>query len=103
MKPIHFENLIQNNNYLISYNEKKYMGIFNKLFNYDYFSIAVFNDIFEINSLEETKITKNFIIGSYYNKIEFYIPESEKLLLEQILRQKIKDEILSKIVSKILF
>ena len=103
MKKISYENLEYNHIYYINNNGIKYTGIFNKLFDYDYFSIALFNDIVEIKSLDKTKITKNFIIGSYYNKVEFYIPEINNLLLEQTLRQKINEEIFAKIVSKIWF
>ena len=100
MKHISYKNLVQNNIYYINHNEIKYSGIFIKLYQYNYFSIALFNDIMKVNSLDKTTTTKNFIIGSYYNKVTFYIPELEQLLLEQTLRQKIKDELLSKVVSK---
>lgn len=64
MKKISYENLKYNHIYYINCNGIKYAGIFNKLFNYDYFSIALFNDMVKIKSLDKTKITKNFIIGS---------------------------------------
>lgn len=100
MKLISYENLEYNNIYYINHNGIKYIGIFNDLYNYDYFSIVLFKNVFNVNSFDKSKTTKNFIIGSYYNTVEFYIPELEQLLLEQILRQKINDDLLAKIISK---
>lgn len=102
MKPICYKSLVENNIYYIYHNNKKYTGIFNKLYFYNYFSIALFNNVMEVNSLDKTTTQSAFIIGSYYNKVTFYSPELEKLLLEQILRQKVNDELLASIMSKTL-
>jgi len=102
MKPISYKNLVVNNIYYIEHNSIKYIGIFNKLYFYNYFSIALFDDVMKVNSLDKTTTTKNFIIGSYYNKVTFYTPELEQLLLEQTLRQKVNDELLASILSKML-
>jgi len=102
MKQINYKNLIYNNYYYICYNNCKYHGIFLKLHDYDYFYIAEFKNVMQINSHENSNTT-NFIINNYYyNLLNFYIPELEILLFEQVLRQKIKDEIFAKTVSKII-
>ena len=100
MKLISYKSLVENNIYYIEHNSIKYIGIFNKLYFYNYFSIALFHDVIEVNSLDKTTTTKNFIIGSYYNKVTFYTPELEQLLLEQTLRQKVNDELLANTMSK---
>ena len=102
MKPISFTDLIQNNNYYIQHNEIKYIGMFYKLHDYNYFQIAEFKDTIQINSLDQnkTKIPKYFIVNNYYlNSIHFYIPEVETLLLEQLLRQKINDRICAHMIA----
>ena len=100
MKLISYKSLVENNIYYIEHNSIKYIGMFNKLYFYNYFSIALFDDVMEVNSLDKTTTTKNFIIGSYYNKVTFYTPELEQLLLEQTLRQKVNDELLANTMSK---
>jgi hypothetical protein len=102
MKPISYKNLVENNIYYIDHNNTKYIGMFNKLYFYSYFSVASFNNIMKVNSLDKTTTQYAFVIGSYYNKVTFYSPELEQLLLEQILRQKVNDELLASIVSKTL-
>ena len=102
MKPICYKNLVENNIYYIDHNNIKYIGMFNKLYFYNYFSIALFNNVMKVNSLDKTTTQSAFVIGSYYNKVDFYVPELEQLLLEQILRQKVNDELLASIVSKTL-
>jgi hypothetical protein len=102
MKTICYENLIENNIYYIDHNKIKYIGVFNKLHSYNYFSIALFNDVIKVNSLDKTITETAFIIGSYYNKVTFYVPELEQLLLKQILQQKVNDEMLANIMSKTL-
>lgn len=100
MKEICYKNIVQNTIYYIYHNEIKYIGVFCELYDYDYFAIALFNDVIKVNSIDKTSTTKNFIIGSYYNKVNFYTPELEQLLLEQILRQKTNDYFLSKVIAK---
>jgi len=102
MKPICYKNLVENNIYYIDHNNIKYIGMFNKLYCYKYFSIALFNNVMKVNSLDKTSTQSAFVIGSYYNKVDFYVPELEQLLLEQTLRQKVNDDLLANIMSKTL-
>jgi hypothetical protein len=107
MRLINYENLIKNNNYYIQNNEIKYLGIFVKIYYYDYYCIAEFKDVVPINSFHGIekieKMEKHFIIQNhYFNTISFYVPELEPLLLEQILRQKTNDHFFANSIAKTL-
>jgi hypothetical protein len=96
MKSIDSENLISGNYYYIhSYdleNQKKFMGCFIRIYNYNYYSIAIFNNVQYLNSDNKSIITKAFIINDFYNYTHFFVPETEILLLKQIFRLKIGDD-----------
>jgi len=73
-------------------NQKKFIGTFIRIYNYNYYSIAIFNNVQYLNSDNKSIITKSFIINDFYNYTHFFIPEIEILLLKQIFRQKIGDD-----------
>ena len=106
MKIISINQLSPNNTYLIQYNELKYQGIFLKLHDYNFFYIAEFKDttLLNPNTPKIPGTTKYFTINNYYfNIIKFFVPEVEKLLLEQTLRQKINDPLCANIISNTIF
>jgi len=101
MKAIDCEYLLEGKKYYILFNGTKYIGDFSNIFHYNYYSIAVFDNVCYMNSNSMPNITKYFIINDYYfNYTYFYIPELENLLLKQVLRQKIEDKyLLSNIIQ----
>jgi len=92
MKEIDSEYLIKGNYYYIQDNSSKYIGSFSNIFHYNYFSIAVFDNVCGLNTIISHKVTKSFLLTDYYfHYTYFFIPQKEEILLTQVLRQKIKD------------
>lgn len=92
MKEIDSEYLIKGNYYYIQDDNSKQIGCFSAIFHYNYFSIAVFDNVCNLNTNGCPNITKSVLLTDYYfHYTTFYIPELEELLLKQILRQKLKD------------
>lgn len=92
MKEIDSEYLVKGNYYYIQDNNSKYIGSFSAIFHYNYFSIAVFDSVFNLTTKNYPNITKSFLLTDYYfHYTYFFIPQLEELLLRQILRQKIND------------
>lgn len=106
MRIVDFNYLQKNHSYYIYQLEdkKKHYGKFEKLYDYDYFYIAVFKEVLLIPYAEYINVPPlelHFVINSYHDNIEFYIPEIEPLFLKQILHQKTKDENLAKTIASI--
>lgn len=96
MKPIDLEHLIEGKYYYIFNYESdkgnKLIGCFSKIYFYNYYSIAVFDNVKNLNKNDNSITTKSFLINDYYfNYTYFFVPEIENFLLKQVLRQKICD------------
>jgi hypothetical protein len=103
MKIIDFNYLQMNHSYYIYQlqDNKKYYGKFKKIYDYNFFYIAVFEDVSIVPYIEGPPIELYILINRYGDNIEFYIPEIECLFLKQILQQKIMDEYLAKTLALI--
>jgi len=100
MKPIDFEHLIEGNYYYIVHHEldkrNKLIGCFSKIYFYNYYSLAIFDNVKNLNKIDNSITTKSFLINDYYfNYTYFFVPEIENFLLKQVLRQKVGDIYLS--------
>lgn len=96
MKPIDFEHLIEGNYYYIVHYElgkrNKLIGCFSKIYFYNYYSLAIFDNVKNLNKIDNSITTKSFLINDYYfNYTYFFVPEIENFLLKQVLRQKVGD------------
>jgi hypothetical protein len=102
MRVIDFTGLQYNHYYYIYQKDtnKKYYGKFRILYDYDYFYIAVFSQTTIIPYINFPPIELHFLINNDEN-VDFYIPEMEELLFQQILRQKIHDENFVRSISNV--
>jgi hypothetical protein len=92
MKEIDSEYLVKGNYYYIQDNTSKYIGSFSNIFHYNYFSIAVFDNVGNLSTKNSPNVTKSFLLTDYYfHYTYFFIPQKEEFLFKQLLRQKIKD------------
>lgn len=92
MKEIDSEYLVKGKNYYIQDDSSKQIGCFSTIYHYNYFSVAIFDNVCKLNTNGSPNITKSFLLTDYYfHYTTFYIPQIEEFLLKQILRQKIKD------------
>ena len=104
MRPIDFEHLIEGKYYYIYNleNKNKMLGKFCNSFFYNYYSIAVFDNVQYLNKDDNSIVTKSFLINDYYfNYTLFFVPEIEPLLLKQILRQKVGDKYFTDLMIKL--
>lgn len=106
MRPIDFEHLIEGNYYyILNYDlnkENRLLGCFSKIYFYNYYSIAIFDNVKYLNKDDNSIITKSFLINDFYfNYTYFFVPEIETLLLKQILRQKVGDKYFTDLMIKL--
>jgi hypothetical protein len=94
MKQIDFEHLIKGNYYYIYNldNNNKMLGKFCNSYFYNYYSIAVFEDLKNLNKKDNSITIQDFLINDFYFYYTyFFVPEKEIFLLKQVLRQKLGD------------